>query len=111
MEWKEIATPVLFTSGQAVPTKWQYPLIDFLGSVVYLQWHPMLLDLQGFEFQPMPKLTEVCFHHPMDRTPMDPSLIPQIRQVFHRKLPFVNTVLSEDSFADDYGIAVPDVEK
>jgi len=62
------------------------------------------LDLQGFEFQPMLKLTEVCFHQ------LDPSLHPQIQQVFHRELPLVNTVFS--NLADyDYGIAVPDVEK
>ena len=51
----------------------------------------------------MPKLTEVGFLR------LDPSLIPQIQQVFHMKLPFVNTVFSNDFFAD--GIAVPDVEK
>jgi hypothetical protein len=34
----------------------------------------------------------------------------KIQRVFHRKLPFVNTVFSDDLFAD-YGIAVPDVEK
>ena len=53
----------------------------------------------------MPKLTEVCFHR------LDPSLIPQIQQVFHRKLPLVNTVFSDDVSANYDGIAVPDVEK
>ena len=79
-----------------------------------------ILDLQKFEFQPMPKLTEVCFYQTKDddddsddddRPPNpDPSLIPQIQQVFHRKLPFVNTVFSP-IFPDYDGIAVPDIEK
>ena len=73
-----------------------------------------ILDLQGFEFQPMPKLTEVCFYQ-LDPSKwyLDPSLIPQIQQVFHRKLPFVNTVFNDfpNVFPDYDGIAVPDVEK
>ena len=53
----------------------------------------------------MPKLTEICFYQ------LDPSLVPQIQQVFRRKLPFVNTVFSDDVFVDYDGIAVPDIDK
>ena len=53
----------------------------------------------------MLKLTEVCFYQ------LDPTLIPQIQQLFHRKLPFVNTVFSDDGFVDYDGIAVPDIDK
>ena len=69
-------------------------------------WHmdPILLNLQEFEFLPMPKLTEVCIHR------LDPIFIPQIQQLFDRKFPFVKTEFSNDDTADYYGIAVPGIE-
>ena len=67
-------------------------------------WLPILLNLQEFQFLPMPKLTEVCFHR------LDPMIIPQIQQLFDRKFPCVKTEFSDDDTADCYGIAVPGVE-
>ena len=102
------------------PNQMAILLNKLLGPEGLLDLEKISLDLQGFEFQSMPKLTEVCFYR------LDPSLVPQIQQVFHRKLPFVNTVFQEDGeednrdvvsdFLDDFfpdydGIAVPDIEK